>query len=232
MDREKVRRRYLPHWDVPGAAYFVTTCLFESIPAKGLLEIAEHRRELRQQPRPKEVTANDWNSRCWKMNFMRIEEWLDRRAANRVLEAPELSQIVVDAIRFFAGERYDLYAYVVMPSHFHWLFRPRPSWIESLADDGRTPRERITYSVNRFTSMRCNKRLNKKGPFWQKESFDHWARDIEEMERIIRYIEENPVKAGLVASPDEWLFSSASLRKALGLEWGVPLLGAKPRLES
>ena len=42
MDREIVRRRHLPHWDVPGAAYFVTTCLDGSIPARGLLEIARY----------------------------------------------------------------------------------------------------------------------------------------------------------------------------------------------
>lgn len=232
MDRELIRRRYLPHWDVPDAAYFVTTCLFGSIPAQGLLDIAAHRRTLQKRPRPKDLTDDEWATRCWKLNFVRIDEWLDVRSANRILETPELAQIVVAAMRYFAEEGYDLYAYVVMPSHFHWLFQPRPGWVAGLDDDGRTPRERITYSLNRFTSTQCNKHQNKTGPFWQKESFDHWVRDVAELERIIRYIEENPVKAGLVGSPGAWLFSSANLRKSLGLDWGVPLPGAKPRLES
>jgi putative transposase len=160
-----------------------------------------------------------------------FDEWLDLRAANRSLETPSLAQIVVDAIRFFAEDRYDLYAYVVMPSHFHWLWLPRQGWVESLGE-WRTPRERITYSVNRFTSTQCNRLLNKKGPFWQKESYDHWVRDMEELERIIRYIEENPVKAGLAEAPEEWPFSSAHLRTVLGLEWGMPLPSGRPRLES
>ena len=32
---EIIRRRNLPHWDVPTAAYFVTVCLDDSIPARG-----------------------------------------------------------------------------------------------------------------------------------------------------------------------------------------------------
>ena len=45
MDREIIRRRQLPHWDMPGAPYFVTTCLEGSIPARGLLEIVRYRDE-------------------------------------------------------------------------------------------------------------------------------------------------------------------------------------------
>src|SRR5229473_1559639 len=99
MERELIRRRDLPHWDVPGAAYFVTTCLFGSIPARGLLEIAGYRRELQRQPRPKDVTEDDWQVRCWKRNFVRLEEWLDGRPANRILETQALAQVVVDSIR-------------------------------------------------------------------------------------------------------------------------------------
>ena len=41
--------------------------------------------------------------------------------------------------------------------------------------------------------------------------------------RIIRYIEENPVKAGLVEFADQWLFSSAYARKLTDTPWGLPL---------
>jgi hypothetical protein len=47
---------------------------------------------------------------------------------------------------------------------------------------------------------------------WQDESYDHWARDEEEMIRIIHYIENNPVKAGLCLKPSDWHWSSARLR--------------------
>ena len=49
--------------------------------------------------------------------------------------------------------------------------------------------------------------------FWQDESFDRWIRNRSEWNRARIYIERNPVTAGLVRSPSEWPWSSASGRK-------------------
>jgi type I restriction enzyme R subunit len=222
MDSEQVRRRNLPHWDVPNATYFVTTCLKGSISAQGLLDIARYRREIQIRPAPKDMSPDDWRVQCWKLNFARLDHWLDKSDGISTLQDPRLAQIVVDAMRYFAEERYELLGYVIMPSHYHWVFQPQEDWIKNLGDDDRSPRERIMYSLNRFTSNQCNKLIERKGSFWQNESYDHWIRDVDELDRILRYIEENPVKAGLVDQPEKWQFSSAWLRKALGLEWGVP----------
>jgi type I restriction enzyme R subunit len=229
MDREVIRRRHLPHWDVPNAMYFVTTCLEGSIPAQGLLELTRFRAELRRRPKPAHLTEEEWGSHRWKLNFACLEEWLDRQPARRVLEEPALAQAVVDSMYHFAGERYDLFAYVVMPSHLHWLFQPLSAWVETDTDPYRTPRERITYSLNRFTGTRCNRLLRVNGSFWQTESYDHWVRDVDELERIIRYIEENPVKAGLVETAEQWRFSSAWARKLKGTAWGIPLRKPCPK---
>ena len=57
----------------------------------------------------------------------------------------------------------------------------------------------------------ANQVLDRRGsPFWQDESFDHWVRSAEELEYWIEYVENNPVKAGLVESKDQWRWSSAS----------------------
>jgi putative transposase len=45
--------------------------------------------------------------------------------------------------------------------------------------------------------------------FWQDESYDHWIRSDNELQKLIRYVEWNPVKAGLVGSIEEWPWSSA-----------------------
>jgi type I restriction enzyme R subunit len=227
MDREKVRRRNLPHWDVPGAAYFVTTCLQDSIPVRGLLDIAKYHQQLLRRPKPADLTAEEWHRQHWKLNFARVDWWLDRASATHSLHDPVLAQIVVNSIRHFAEQRYDLYAFVVMPSHIHWLFQERLEWVNTLTDTKRSPRERITYSLNRFTAGKCNKHLGMTGSFWQRESYDHWVRDLDELERIIRYIEENPVKAGLVTAAERWEYSSAHLRKVLSLQWGELLPGVK-----
>jgi REP-associated tyrosine transposase len=62
-----------------------------------------------------------------------------------------------------------------------------------------------------FTGHEAVRMLNRRGtPCWQDESYDHLVRDDEEFARIRRYIEWNPVKAGLVALPEEFPWSSAA----------------------
>jgi type I restriction enzyme R subunit len=225
MGAELIRRRNLPHWDMPDAAFFVTTCLEGSIPARGLLDLDACRTELRRRPRPEGISGSDWAIKQCKLLFARTDQWLDREPAVRHLADPRLARIVCDAMYFFAGQRYDLLAFVVMPSHFHWVFQPLGAWVDQLKPGKikKTPRERIVQSINRDSSYRCNRLRGFRGPFWQHESYDHWIRDVEELERIIRYIEANPVKAGLATSPEAWPFSSAHDRKLKGLELGAPL---------
>jgi type I restriction enzyme R subunit len=225
---EVVRRRDLPHWDVPGATYFVTTCLEGSIPAQGLLALARERRKLAARKAPPGTSAAEWKRTGWKREFACVERWLDLEPASRHLSDPELARIVMDRLLFFAGQRYDVMAFVVMPSHFHWVFTPREEWTAGLTGK-QTPRERIVKSINGYSSRLCNLHRGTTGTtFWQEECYDHWVRDVDELERIILYIEENPLKAGLCTAPEDWFFSSARVRWDLGLEFGVPL----PRLST
>ena len=46
-------------------------------------------------------------------------------------------------------------------------------------------------------------------PFWQAESYDRLVRDARESEKIRNYIEQNPVRAGLVREASEYRWSSA-----------------------
>jgi type I restriction enzyme R subunit len=218
---EVFRRRNLPHLDIPGATYFVTSCLAGSIPALGLADLKRYQGQLAAQVPSPELSSEEWRIRCWKLLFARCDRWLDLEPAVRHLQAPELASLVVDSIYHFAGERYDLLAYVVMPSHFHWVFRPRDEWVESLGNEAndRTPRERIMHSLKLYTARESNLLLGQQGTFWQDESYDHCVRDTLELERIIRYVEDNPVKAELVDSTEYWLYSSARDRK----QWKVPI---------
>jgi hypothetical protein len=54
-------------------------------------------------------------------------------------------------------------------------------------------------------------------PFWQAESYDHSVRDDRESNRIKGYIENNPVKAGLVASAEDYPWSSAARKAEMNL---------------
>ncbi|MBY0525402.1 MAG: transposase [Gemmataceae bacterium] len=226
---EIFRRRRLPHWDVPGAVYFVTACLLDSIPAQGLLDLDQYRRKLLGRRPPTGLTAEEWKAHQWKLTFARADDWLDTRPACRDLADPRLAASVVESMAYFAGDRYDVYAFVVMPSHFHWVFRPIDSWVASLPPDEsgshplRTPRERIMHSIKRHSGRRCNELRGTQGAFWQDESYDHCVFDVEELGRIIDYVEQNPVRAGLVRDSRDWAFSSAKYRLERAIAIDHPL---------
>ena len=145
-----------------------------------------------------------------KRLFLFIDSLLDAQTPDTPLTDPRLATILESSFRHFAGERYDLISYSIMPSHLHWLFRPIESWAEVAVAASRrnqrprTPREIITHSFQSYTATQCNRVLNRTGPFWQSETFDHWVRTEAELARIIRYIDQNPVRAGLVAKAEEW----------------------------
>jgi REP element-mobilizing transposase RayT len=60
------------------------------------------------------------------------------------------------------------------------------------------------------TARRANGMLHLSGTFWQAESYDRWVRSKREWTKIVRYVEWNPVKAGLVKGIEDWPWSSAS----------------------
>lgn len=225
------RRRRLPHWDVDDATYFVTTCLAGSIPAQGRIRLNELRQKLEIRPRPDGMTTMQWDDHKHKLVFAQFDNLLDMEPAVRHLENSEAASEVENCVRHFAGDRYDLLAYVVMPSHFHMLFHPRSSWIELLVEkekntgkpSRRTPRQQIMKSVKGYSAFRCNRLLGLSRTFWQDESYDHVVRDEDELFRIIDYIESNPVKASLVRWNQDWLWSSADDRIRLRVPFGLPL---------
>ncbi len=60
-------------------------------------------------------------------------------------------------------------------------------------------------------SFEAGKRFNMRGPVWQKSFVDRRVRDASECESFRRYIHQNPVRAGLVHSAGEYVYSSANL---------------------
>ncbi|MEW6194689.1 MAG: hypothetical protein AB1521_06015 [Bacteroidota bacterium] len=66
---------------------------------------------------------------------------------------------------------------------------------------------KILQELKKFTARGCNKILNRSGSFWQHESYDHVVRNEAELNSIVTYVLNNPVKAGLVDNPDNWSWS-------------------------
>jgi len=134
--------------------------------------------------------------------YRRIEEYLDKGSGKAWLRDRRVALIVQDALLHFDGERYRLYAWVIMPNHVHVLVRPLNG--HDLAE--------VVQSWKSFTAHRSNRLLGLNGHFWQKEYFDRYVRNERYFAAAVSYIERNPVKAGLCPSRETWEFGSAAAR--------------------
>lgn len=173
-------RGYLPHLDAAAVIQHVTFRLYSSLPAS-LVERLK--------------AGGDGAAYS-----SAVDEELDRGIGPVWLEDQECAAIVADALRQFDGVRYDLLAWCVMPNHVHVLIRQVKGW----------PLGTVVKSWKAYTARMINRRLGRNGPFWAADYFDRYVRDEDQLVGVVRYIEANPVKAGLCARPEDWPFSSAS----------------------
>ena len=110
--------------------------------------------------------------------------------------------IALESCRRAHGRKYSLYAAVVMPDHVHLICAPL------MDENGSISIPEITRAIKSESAHRINNVLARIGRVWQDESFDHILRGDESLRKKVGYILENPVRAGLVASPCEyrWLW--------------------------
>ncbi len=187
----------LPHWYRDGATYAVTFRLENSFPKSILVAYAKEKEELNQrialaEKEGDEGLAKDLTKDLAKLYRDRIETVLDEGLGECWMKNEKIASIVAGAVTHFAGDRYDLGAWCVMPNHVHMILAPKEG--ESLAD--------ILHSIKRFSAREANKVLGREGAFWQKESYDHIIRSEEEFGKQTAYVLGNPEKAGLV----DWEF--------------------------
>jgi REP element-mobilizing transposase RayT len=186
-------RGYLPHFDGRAQPQFITLHLADSMPAK---VIERWQVELRRFDKEAEQA----------ILRKRIERYLDQGYGECLLGDHRIATIVQDSLMKFDGDRYDLFAWVVMPNHSHFLFT-RSEECEL---------KEIMQSHKSFTAHRANKLLNRSGQFWMMDYFDRFIRNAKHFRNTVKYIENNPVKAGLCAKPSDWPYSSAWFREHSG----------------
>jgi putative transposase len=181
-----VYRRRLPHIHEIGEPLFVTWRLAGSLPENRPFRRAD-------------LTSGQ--------TFAALDRLLDTaRTGPLYLKQPALAGLVMDYLIGMAqrDKLYDLHAFALMPNHVHVLCTPN------------IPLGQIMQRVKGGTARLANQVLGSTGKsFWQDESYDHYVRNSNEFGRIQRYIELNPVRAGLVATPEEYPYSSAALGRGL-----------------
>lgn len=116
--------------------------------------------------------------------------------------------------------KFDVLAYVIMPSHFHWIVEVKPEY-GTISD--------IMRDIKKFTAWQIFDKIKETGNVELEKIFKEEAKNIRDQERklwmkrfddqVIRnqkmfwvklfYIHNNPVEAGLVRKPENYKYSSA-----------------------
>lgn len=93
---------------------------------------------------------------------------------------------------------YKIYGYCIMPDHVHLLIHPcgkyNPAYIMNM--------------VKGSFSRKYNKMNNTQGKVWQKSYYDKMVQDEKAVLNFLEYMHYNPVKGGIVYSPEEYEFTS------------------------
>jgi REP element-mobilizing transposase RayT len=84
-----------------------------------------------------------------------------------------------------------------MPDHVHFFAAPE---IDA------KPLAEFMQSWKQWTSKRIAREVLNGGSIWQPEFFDHLLRSGESYSQKWDYVRDNPVRAGLVETPDAWPF--------------------------
>ncbi|MEG4938725.1 REP-associated tyrosine transposase [Microcoleus sp. F4-D5] len=114
---------------------------------------------------------------------------------------PAARQVVVNACKFFDRQRYQIFCLVVMPDRVHMLMQPLAK-----SDYKFWSLSSILHSIKSYSSKQIPKVMKHIGTVWQDERHDHIVRDEREFQVFWEYIRQNPVKAGLSVTPEEYPF--------------------------
>ena len=210
MKKKDFYRHYLPHYQQPGQAYFITWCLKDAIPAKALysytqkLEMLKSYIEMHRIDKSENSIIESLEDEYHATRRKYIKAYNDLLDAERNpiinLSKPEYTEIIIGSLKFWEGKKLNNYAITIMSNHVHWVFEI----LEKDEEGNPVYLQDVMQSVKRFSANRINKLENRQGHLWQKESFDTTIRDNRHMYNAINYTLNNPVAAGLVTDWKLW----------------------------
>jgi putative transposase len=208
-----VIERGLPHWAQAGTVCFLTWRTWDSMPTgwveqwladrsawlrqHGIEPTGDWREQVRRLPPGLQTEFNRTFASRW-------ESTLDRCHGSCPLRDPQLSAVVGDCLRHLDGTAYRLTDFVVMPNHVHIL---------AVFPDESAMLARCE-AWKRYTAVRLNRALGRKGRFWQVDGFDHLVRDAVQFDKFRRYIADNPRRAGLKPGEYLWYSTAGAVRVA------------------
>ncbi len=216
-------RGYLPHFDAAGVVQHVTFHLADSLPRAVWVRLRGEVRELERKrkesktktPIGRRGQATKPKTPIGRLAFpgaelrKRVEAFMDAGHGACILRVACVAEMVQGSLLAFDSLRYRLLAWVVMPNHVHVLFEPLEGWsVAKIVAGWKKFTARGICDYRRDTGSEIN------GAVWHREYWDRFIRDRRHFERAVQYIHMNPVSAGLVQAPEDWVWGSAYFGEA------------------
>ena len=145
----------------------------------------------------------------------------------KALDNDEHKDIIIRSLRFLVeNKRVIIYAFVIMPNHIHLVWQIQAG----------QQKQNVQRDFLKFTAQRIKDRMEKSSPallseflvnakdrkyqLWERNplSVELWTEQV--MMEKIRYIHENPVRAGLCSYPYTYKYSSALFYNNGNDNWG------------
>ena len=170
-------------------------CLYEFRPPQTAACSSARKMALRymaSRRKPAACIVSSYRKKSNGKAFVWMDHYFDNiRTGPRYLIHPEIGTLVASSIKR-------------VPHSATINCAPGSLWRITFCQPTSTVAKRVHWPASHLLLGRTGQK------FWQAESYDHWVRDEKEMERISAYIENIPVKAGLVDSPPKYRWSSAN----------------------
>ena len=235
---KELTKRRRPHIQPLDATLFVTFRLANSIPKSTVRYYKAKRDWLRDQLRRCERMATDDSSsqkmkwldeieRLYREWFIKSEDIMHRQLVGPTwLREKAVADKVAENLHRLDDDVYRLDAFSIMSNHVHTVFKPLldESQIEQIlktadyGDDQIPALGKIMQAIKGRSARECNLLLGRSGQFWEHESFDRVIR-VGKFEKTIRYVLNNPVKAGIVRRWQDypWNYCRKELLERLAL---------------
>lgn len=195
-------RRILPHLQEEQHIIFITWRLAFTLP-KALLDMQTSLQNLLEEIRAGTHRDIGGHYTEYVKQLLEFDEYLGKYELEGLsLCENGIGEMISKAFKFYDGSLYEMHSFCVMPNHVHMLIRPlqdTPIWYHRVSD--------IVKRIKTYTSRQINQKQKHQGTVWQPDYFDRFIRNPENYYNVVRYIMNNPVKAGLAQRLEDWKYS-------------------------
>ena len=161
-----------------------------------------------------------------------IVDWID------VFTRKYYRDIIIDSFKYAMDNKgFQIFAYVIMSNHIHLIAHSSLGCLSAnIRDIKKFTSKRIIeaiseiresrkdWMINRFKFNASQRKGNKEYQVWTHENHAVWLYSNEFFREKIVYIHNNPVKAGIVEKPEDYIYSSARNYASLDAPIDITLL--------